>query len=715
MAYGVKFELFFSDLEDRQIKVEILKKDYLNVDGGETETIFPLIGTENPVQITWESDDDIYSPIIGSRCKLNLYATTLTQYDEFYKADEREYKIKVYYYNSYGDGAWEDEKSKWELTDVNWDAKAGSALWWDSYWEGFIVVDRYQEMVTTTPFPLTFEAIDGLGTLSGFDAPNPFKLNSLADLISGDERITTDGEKSLFFYITEILKKTGHQFDIYIANDTRKVGGATNDTIFHDILVNEIAMLNPNKFTYRTAKELLERILKATNSRIFQSYGKWYIVNNSSLIDNRITQSTVSASGDDISVDPTPVADNGVPTFGEGESDPPVSVNPVVAPDITLNGAVSKMAGTGFFFTLLKSGGAPTSTTWTLPDGTTQTTSDSYPTFSFPATTSISGGTVSVSATNSAGTDSDSSTITVSAFVSSSNTGGTLRIFFQESGLIGASGTPTVATINYQGSEVGNSFSVYFNVMPSGGEFTGVSQISASVTGGYTVAKSLIGEFIRITVSGTLPNGGANEYLTVSGSALRPQTTTTVTINDTTTNTTKSAGSLTFTGASDDSFSGTVTFTPNTNYDFDNAGRLSTLFSAGGIASLNKSVVSNNCVITIFGNIGATDQSVTLNVSGSPQFAAVASSISINPSGVLSVGENGGTFNIIVSSNGKYGVNTTARFLRPSIKLGNPSNTIVTITFLRNNGSSRSGTINFTPYASSSTLVSLRVDQDGIL
>jgi hypothetical protein len=117
---------------------------------------------------------------------------------------------------------------------------------------------------------------------------------------------------------------------------------------------------------------------------------------------------------------------------------------------------------------------------------------------------------------------------------------------------------------------------------------------------------------------------------------------------------------------------------------------------------------------------------VTLNVSGSPQFAAVASSISINskvkviwltinPSGVLSVGENGGTFNIIVSSNGKYGVNTTARFLRPSIKLGNPSNTIVTITFLRNNGSSRSGTINFTPYASSSTLVSLRVDQDGIL
>ena len=57
-----KFELYFSDQNNRPVLVQILKKNY---DGD----VFNLIGTDNPVEVIWDSDDDIYSPIRGSRCK----------------------------------------------------------------------------------------------------------------------------------------------------------------------------------------------------------------------------------------------------------------------------------------------------------------------------------------------------------------------------------------------------------------------------------------------------------------------------------------------------------------------------------------------------------------------------------------------------------------------------------------------------------------------
>ena len=90
MAYGVKFRLEFTDDNLKDKKVEILKDGY-------TGSVLALVGTENPVEISWDQDDDFYNPIIGSTCTLNLYVTDSTNYDDFYTSDEREYKVKVSY------------------------------------------------------------------------------------------------------------------------------------------------------------------------------------------------------------------------------------------------------------------------------------------------------------------------------------------------------------------------------------------------------------------------------------------------------------------------------------------------------------------------------------------------------------------------------------------------------------------------------------------
>jgi hypothetical protein len=191
MAYGIKYELFFSDLENRRFKIEILEKNYITDPFGIGTQPLQLVGTDNPCEIIWDADDDIYSPIIGSRCILNLFVTDSFNYDEFQKADERQYKVKLLEYASYGND-YNDEQLPWEAIDQNWDGKIGSAVFYTAIWEGFLVNDGYKEAVITKPYPITLEAYDGLGTISGFKTPF--------------DETDTSSEENLFYYLRKVLE-----------------------------------------------------------------------------------------------------------------------------------------------------------------------------------------------------------------------------------------------------------------------------------------------------------------------------------------------------------------------------------------------------------------------------------------------------------------------------------------------------------------------------
>jgi hypothetical protein len=249
MAFGVKYRLEFSDLKENKRKVEILKDSY-------TGSVLPMVASGNPVVIDWQKNDDFYSNIIGSSCTLNLKATDSVTYENFLINGEDEWKIRVSHWN-------------------------GAS--YDVYWEGFVVIDGYVEAIASAPYDITLKAFDGLGLLKGHEAPY-------------SDTSAVDNYDTLFYYLRQILALTGNDFDIYVSNRIREASGAANDTIFHDIDVNEFGVMKKN-LTYRNAKELLELILKITNSRVFQSYGRWYIVSNSNLIDSNIT-STINIRGD---------------------------------------------------------------------------------------------------------------------------------------------------------------------------------------------------------------------------------------------------------------------------------------------------------------------------------------------------------------------------------------------------------------------------------
>ena len=251
MAYGVKFRLEFSDDLENGKKIEILKDGY-------TGTVYDLVGTNDPVQISWDQDDNFYDPIIGSTCQINLFVTDTTNYDDFYTADEREYKIKI----SYKDGSNN----------------------YQTYWQGWLLVDQFQEAVTSTPYPITLQGYDALGSLDGFTQP----LTT-----SGGVQITG----SFMVFIHEILENINLGFDIYVSNDIKKDDASSGYNVFDQVLCGADSFFSDG-VDPKNCKEVLEQILKFTNSRIFQSYGRWYIINNSSYSEQSVKDtSATSANG----------------------------------------------------------------------------------------------------------------------------------------------------------------------------------------------------------------------------------------------------------------------------------------------------------------------------------------------------------------------------------------------------------------------------------
>lgn len=692
MAYGVKYELFFSDIERRKLKIEILEKNYT----GEPSAI---VGTGSPAVIEWDADDDIYSPIIGSRCKLSFFVTDLVTYDEFYKSDERQYKVKILYYNSYG-GNYEDEVGVWSSMDVIWDAEVGQEYYYQPIWEGFLVVDRYQESIITPPYELNLEAIDGLGTLQGFDAP-----------ISTE---TTSNTESLFYYLKEILKLTGHEFDIYIANDIRKATSPPDDeTIFHDIEVNEYGLFNKN-MTLRSAKDVLEQILQITNSRIFQSYGRWYVVSNSNLIDNTINLATTGPSGDDNTDDPQEPTPEAVYT----------------QPNITIDGSDPMYEGTSYFLYVRNSGTVPVSYEWTLPDSSTITTTAPQLSLGVVSVSDDDGDIYSVEATDAnSQTDTANFTLNVDARPvvtdpdpPQDETDDTNYSFVINAvnGVTGAYVSPLKGTIDYPAGDVGTAFTMLFDVVSLTGEFTSVSQLTSatltSTSGSYNVATALVGDFIRVTITGNLPSGGGTETLNLVGASDVQQFTMSFTRAGTVSNSSFSLNptDLSETGGTGKPYAMSITYTAASGYEWTGLGNIQILSSADIGQQITTQITNaTTLVVNVTGEIGIADQSATLTISGTPIYANPATTITIDPSARFDFTSSGGYFDVSITVDGSFVIVPSFTWITLSVAAGAPDTTTLRVYVEPNNTTSaRVGTLIFYPRGSSVPLTTLRFDQE---
>jgi len=239
MAYGVKYRLEFADIKGNKRKVEIFKNGY-------SGAVLPMIGSGEPVEIEWKAEEDLYEPLIGSLCTLNLLVTDDVTYDDFYLYDEREYKVVIYYESSAGN--------------------------WATYWSGWVVNDLYSQALVSTPYSLSITATDNLGQLDGFDTWMP--------------AVGTDNA-TLWQFMWNALANLSLDYDIYISNDLRIATDSAWKNVFDQVTIKKVGFYH-DYYIINDAKMTLRSILMGFNCRLFQSFGRWYIVNNSSYGDQRI-------------------------------------------------------------------------------------------------------------------------------------------------------------------------------------------------------------------------------------------------------------------------------------------------------------------------------------------------------------------------------------------------------------------------------------------
>lgn len=318
MAYGVKYELIFSDVLNNAKQIQILKKNY----SGE---VYPIIGTADPVTIVWNSKDDFYSPIIGSSCTLNFMVTDSVQYDDFYKFDEREYKVVIKYAKSQVDsyidrvefdgGLYESSECISNVISNNEDIYVFyknrviddggvveslncvknetlglSSFDFDTYWTGFLVVDRFKEKLTSYPYPVSFKALDGLGTLRKYDAPIytndlsiPAPLTPSGGTPTGTTGITDIKRIAL------ILQNLGLELPLYFKTDISAFDQDLGEITFPNTITFAAGKFEFTKeYDLYDAKTQLELLLTLYHCRIFQSMGRWYIVQNSNIFDQNV-------------------------------------------------------------------------------------------------------------------------------------------------------------------------------------------------------------------------------------------------------------------------------------------------------------------------------------------------------------------------------------------------------------------------------------------
>lgn len=308
MAYGIKYRLIFSDILGNGKKVEILQDGY----SGE---VLPMIGTGDPVQIEWEGDDDFYKPIIGSSCTINLLITDDVTYDDFFKGDEEEYRVQVFYDRNITEN-FQDRVESYQTNAGYFESpecienqlSSGNTIQsdftkrvlndggtidnetciaksitndktydWQTLWEGFLYLDNYSEALTTTPYEISITALDGLGLL---DVENTRALNNNVN------PVLTSANLGEWYFVSEMLQKFNqddtatNERQLYWAGDIQDDGTSTPPrpwSIYSNI---------DTDFNFLNEKEVLENILRKSNSRIFHAFGDWYVVPNSIYLDD---------------------------------------------------------------------------------------------------------------------------------------------------------------------------------------------------------------------------------------------------------------------------------------------------------------------------------------------------------------------------------------------------------------------------------------------
>ena len=254
MAYGLIYNLnFSSNINDRKFLLSIYKD-------GHTATITTndnnIIGTEEPVILIWDNNDDIYNNIMTSRLEINLYNDDVKQIDI---ADILSSTLQ--------------SKYKVQLSVEN------SSNVMIPYWIGYISNATFKQGISSSPKTYQLIATDLLGTLKNvYPTDGNAAIDSQPTVVEYIDNILGFLPQSLPYRVSSDFQLRPYKFFLNPADDPNQF------TKMH-----RLQWLMPYKsglsLAYDNAYSYIENTLKAFNSRMFYADGYFQVISNCSYKD----------------------------------------------------------------------------------------------------------------------------------------------------------------------------------------------------------------------------------------------------------------------------------------------------------------------------------------------------------------------------------------------------------------------------------------------
>ena len=254
MAYGLIYNLNFSSNIGNRRHILSIYKD------GHTATITTndnnIIGDSEPVELFWDSSDDIYTNIIGSRLEINLLSDSIKQVNVAdILASNNPSQFKVSY-------SIENSSNAMVL-----------------YWEGYLSNATFEEGISSTPKAYKLIATDLLTTLK-----NVYTTDGTA-VVNSAETVIKYFDNVLGFLPQNYTYKVSNDFQLKAFEFVLPPDTPSNVFVKMHNLQWLSSFKNGLDFAFDNAYAYLENTLKVINSKFFYANGSFYIINNSSYAD----------------------------------------------------------------------------------------------------------------------------------------------------------------------------------------------------------------------------------------------------------------------------------------------------------------------------------------------------------------------------------------------------------------------------------------------
>jgi hypothetical protein len=236
--YNLKY--FFTFYADRDTRIENGTPDDYTCDISQLDydgEVIEIQAQQNPIQINYQNtSSNKLEAIIGSEATLNLIATEDFELEDLYTENEREFLVEIF--------------------------RNGGLIW-----SGFIIPDGCQEAFTFAPYPISVNAVDGLGLLKNLS------------YVQNDGNFYL-GKQSFLEVINACLIRLDAPslvlntcVNIY---ETSMTQGNSYDPLALSF-VNSERYLKDDQFTPMNCEDVLRSILEEWTAVMIQSGGEWYI------------------------------------------------------------------------------------------------------------------------------------------------------------------------------------------------------------------------------------------------------------------------------------------------------------------------------------------------------------------------------------------------------------------------------------------------------